>query len=69
MTPLYPKGTSKKYKSEINRDNGWEILAKSGFESVRQIAIDEDWSAMRFRKVEFIKIMKRRTDFAKTPQG
>lgn len=65
----YPKGTSKKYRSEINRDNGWEILANSGFESVRQIAIDEDWSALRFRKVEFIKVMKRRMDFAKTAQG
>ncbi len=51
----YPKGTSKKYKAEINRDNGWEILRKSGFETVRQVAIDADWSALRFRKVEFIK--------------
>ena len=65
----YPKGTSKKYKSQINRHNGWEFLAKSGFESVRQIAIDGDWSALRFRKVEFIKVMKRRPDFAKTVQG
>jgi hypothetical protein len=24
-------------------------------ESVRQVAIDEDWSALRFRRVEFIK--------------
>lgn len=65
----YPKGTSKKYKAEINRDNGWETLGKSGFEGVRQVAIDEDWSALRFRKVEFIKTMKRRTDFAMTEKG
>lgn len=65
----YPKGTSKKYKAEINRDSGWDILGKSGFEAVRQVAIDEDWSALRFRKVEFIKTMTRRPDFAMTKAG
>lgn len=65
----YPKGTSKKYKAEINRDNGWEIFGKYGFEAVRQVAIDEDWSALRFRKVEFIKTMKRRSDSAMTKEG
>jgi hypothetical protein len=55
----YPKGSSKKYKSEITRDHGWQILGELGFEGVRAIAIDEDWSAIRFRRVEFIKVMKR----------
>jgi len=65
----YPKGTSKKYKAEISRDNGWKMLGKSDFEAVRQVAIDEDWSALRFRKVEFIRTMSRSTDFAMTKQG
>ncbi len=65
----YPKGSSKKYKAEINRDNGWETLGKSGFEAVRQVAINDDWSAVRFRKVVFIKTMKRRADFAMTKEG
>lgn len=51
----YPKGTSKKYTCDFNRDDGWEVLRKSGFDSVRQVAIDEDWSTLRFRRVEFIK--------------
>lgn len=51
----YPKGTSKKYKVEINRDTGWSILEDSGFEGVRSVAIDEDWSASRFRRVEYVK--------------
>jgi hypothetical protein len=51
----YPKGTSKKYQCDFNRDNGWTALRKLGFDSVRQVAIDEDWSALRFRRVEFIK--------------
>ena len=50
----YPKGTSTKYKCDFNRDSGWDILQKSGFDTVRQVAIDEDWSALRFRRIEFI---------------
>ena len=55
----YPKGSSKKYKSQINRDSGWAVMGKAGFEPVRMVAIDEDWSAVRFRRVEFIKTMNR----------
>ena len=56
----YPKGTSKRYKSQINRDKGWKYLGQFEYEGVRQIAIDEDWSAMRFRKIRFIKTMTRK---------
>jgi hypothetical protein len=55
----YPKGTSKKYQCEFNRDSGWAILAAADFETVRMVAIDEDWSAMRFRRVEFVRSMSR----------
>ena len=51
----YPKGTSKKYKCDFNRDTGWDKLKAAGFETVRAVAIDEDWSALRFRRVEYIK--------------
>jgi len=50
----YPKGTSKRYKAEFNRDCGWPVLTAGGFDTVRQVAIDEDWSALRFRRVEYI---------------
>ena len=63
----YPKGTSKKYKCEFNRDNGWSEMGKQGFEPVRQVSIDVDWSALRFRRVDFIKRMTR--GFAMTEQG
>lgn len=65
----YPKGTSKRYRSEINRDSGWAPLGAAGFEGVRQVAIDEDWSALRFRRVEHIKSMKRDPSRAATEQG
>jgi hypothetical protein len=55
----YPKMSSKRYRCEFNRDTGWAALGEAGFEPVRMVAIDEDWSAMRFRRVEFIKTMKR----------
>jgi hypothetical protein len=51
----YPKGTSKRYTCEFNRDTGWQVIRKAGFESVRQVAIDEDWSALRFRRMQYIK--------------
>jgi hypothetical protein len=46
----YPKMSSKKYDCEINRDTGWEILDSLGYQPVRQVAIDADWSALRFRR-------------------
>ena len=55
----YPKGSSKRYRCDFNRDTGWQALGAAGFESVRQVSIDEDWSALRFRRVEFIKKLTR----------
>ena len=34
-------------------------MGEAGFEPVRMVAIDEDWSALRFRRAEFIKNMTR----------
>jgi hypothetical protein len=65
----YPKGTSKKYKCDFNRDTGWAALGKAGFEPVRMVAIDEDWSALRFRRAEFIKTMKRDAKYAMSAAG
>ncbi|MCT8136889.1 DUF3052 domain-containing protein [Anaerobacillus sp. CMMVII] len=64
----YPKKTSKTYKgSNCSRDTVTPLLAAEGYEPVRQIAVDEDWSALRFRKTEQIKTMTR--DFAVTSKG
>jgi hypothetical protein len=65
----YPKGTSKRYKCEFNRDTGWAAVGAAGFEPVRMVAIDEDWSALRFRRTEFIKTMTRAPEGAKSPIG
>lgn len=45
----YPKKTSKRYKSDVTRDKGWEILEQYGYRPIRQISLDEDWTALQFR--------------------
>lgn len=65
----YPKGSSKKYRCEFNRDTGWTVLGAAGFEPVRIVAIDEDWSALRFRRTTFIRSLTRRSTMALSPQG
>lgn len=51
----YPKKSSTRYSCDFNRDSGWDVLRGAGFDTVRQVAIDDDWSALRFRKTEYIK--------------
>jgi hypothetical protein len=45
----YPKGTSKKYKADINRDSLNAFMRGFGFDGVSLVALDEDWSAMRYK--------------------
>jgi hypothetical protein len=54
----YPKKTSKKNSSDIDRDHGWKALNDSGLYGIRMVAIDDDWSALRFRNKKFIKSKK-----------
>ncbi|MBN9297129.1 MAG: YdeI/OmpD-associated family protein [Filimonas sp.] len=49
----YPKSTSK-IASDLNRECSWKILSDSDYESVRQVAIDHVWTAMRFKKLDAI---------------
>lgn len=66
---VYPKGTSKRYRCEFNRDSGWQVLGDAGFEPVRMVAVDEDWSALRFRRSSFIKSMTRSATNAISKDG
>lgn len=63
----YPKGTSKKYKSDINRTKIFDLLGAFEFEPVTQVSINDDWSAIRYRHVDNISSMKRKT--AATEKG
>jgi hypothetical protein len=64
----YPK-ISSGIKTDINRDNGWSVLQEKKFEPVTQIAIDETWSALRFKPVDKIPKMIRQMPMgAKQPK-
>ncbi|MBZ0270896.1 hypothetical protein K8I61_02580 [bacterium] len=54
----YPKKTSG-IAADITRDRGWDSLDALGLRAVRQIALDDTWSALRFRARERV---KRKTD-------
>ncbi|HYE84499.1 MAG TPA: DUF3052 domain-containing protein [Clostridia bacterium] len=57
----YPKKSSKKYKtSDCDRDTTGSLLGDYNYEPVRQIAMDDDWSALRFRHADNIKTMIRK---------
>ena len=66
---VYPKAASRNLKCEFNRDTGWQALGLAGYEPVRVVAVDADWSALRFRKVAFIKTMKRDPEAALSEAG
>jgi hypothetical protein len=45
----YPKGTSKKYKCDFNRDTGWDKLKEAGFDTV----VDPEKVILRHVEVEY----------------
>jgi hypothetical protein len=50
----YPKQMSG-IKTDINRDTGWDVISAAGYRPVTQVAIDDVWSALRFRPTEHVK--------------
>ncbi len=56
----YPKKTGT-IKTDISRDDGWEVVLNAGWDPVTQIAIDATWSALRFKPTGDIKVMTRKS--------
>jgi hypothetical protein len=56
----YPKKSSELYASGPERDHGWNALNDLGFHGIRMVAIDENWSALRFRNIKYIKSTSKR---------
>ena len=44
----YPKAN----RADINRDTLWPIVAEYGLRPIGQVAVDEVWSALRFRPLK-----------------
>jgi hypothetical protein len=59
----YPKKSSKKYETDLDRDHGWKTLNDSGLHGVRMVSIDNDWSAFRFRNARYIKSFKKKSTY------
>jgi hypothetical protein len=47
----YPKGSSG-VETDINRDSLADLVIAAGWRPVRQVAVDEVWSALRFKPEE-----------------
>lgn len=48
----YPSNRSKRHRCEFDRDKSWAPVRAVGFEDGRQVALDEDWTILRFRRPE-----------------
>jgi hypothetical protein len=44
----YPKAN----RTDINRDSLWPILSEYGMRPITQVALDDTWSALRFRALK-----------------
>ena len=44
----YPKGGAKA-GADINRDSGWDVVTMTGWGPVASAAIDDRWTALRWR--------------------
>ncbi len=44
----YPKGN----RTDINRDTIWPIVSEHGLRPIGQVALDDVWSALRFRPLK-----------------
>ena len=44
---LYPKGN----RTDVNRDSLWRMIAPYGLRPITQVAVDDTWSALRFRAI------------------
>ena len=61
---LYLKKSSAKNTGLISRDRGWESFASLQIEPVSQLSWDDDYSALRFRRVAKIKTITRNPKMA-----
>ena len=61
--------TRQKEVDDLARVVAKKAKVDAGFEPVRMVAIDDDWTAMRARRVEFIKNLTRPESFALSTEG
>lgn len=69
VLPIYKRGGSLWFahpkksgaiRSDLSRDAGWDVVTAAGLIPVTQIALDDDWSALRFRYRDEVKLITRK---------
>lgn len=58
---IYPKKTSK-IKTDLEMMGGWDAPAEYGLRPVASAAVNETWTALRFKPVEQVKVSEGRND-------
>ena len=51
----FPKKRSKNFSSDLDKDHGWDYITDKDFDKVRMISLNDDWSALRFKNVRYIR--------------
>lgn len=51
----FPKMSPTEIGSEVTRDEGWNSLLEQSFRGIQSIAINRNWSALKFSKFELSK--------------
>ncbi|MGJ5642277.1 hypothetical protein [Formosa sp. S-31] len=52
----YPSKTSKAEILELYNHEAWDELIDYRLQPIRQIELNDDWNALRFRKIEYLKL-------------
>jgi hypothetical protein len=51
----FPGKKSKNQTPDLTRDRGWDALTSSGFHGVRLVSVNNEFSALKFRNIKYIK--------------
>lgn len=51
----HPRKRSQRYDTDITNAYPWTQLNRKCFEAVKNIKVNDDWEAVRFRKLEYVK--------------
>lgn len=62
----HPRTISKKYSTDITDNYHWPPLTKECYEQVSSLKVNEDWEALRFRKMEYLQCLERKQKQTKT---
>lgn len=51
----HPRKRSERLFTDITDEYSWTTLNRNCFEAVKQLKVNDDWEAVRFRKLEYLK--------------